>query len=127
MSAASTTSLRTDMMPTLLLSTKLYVSPPREYYVPPPHLLEWLAKGLARALTLVYAPASFGKTTLLSEWGRRSWQSHTSSICFPIRFLCVWWPENLDDGCGRLELMPEPPQSLLFAPETWVKVIAVEK
>jgi hypothetical protein len=39
----------------------------------------------------------------------------------------VWRPEDLDDGCGRLELMPEPPQSLLFAPETWLKVIAVEK
>ena len=49
-------------MPTALLQTKLYIPPPR------PRLIERLNAGLHRKLTLISAPAGFGKTTLLSEW-----------------------------------------------------------
>jgi LuxR family maltose regulon positive regulatory protein len=58
-----------------LLTTKLYALPPRPESVPRPRLIERLNAGLprqgggfARKLTLVSAPAGYGKTTLLSEW-----------------------------------------------------------
>jgi LuxR family maltose regulon positive regulatory protein len=54
-------------MATPLLTTKLYIPPVRPELVPRPHLLERLNTGLHRKLTLISAPAGFGKTTLLSE------------------------------------------------------------
>jgi LuxR family maltose regulon positive regulatory protein len=53
-----------------LLQTKLYIPPPRPEEVPRPRLIERLNAGLdsGRKLTLISAPAGFGKTTLLSEW-----------------------------------------------------------
>jgi len=50
-----------------ILTTKLYTPTPRENVVLRPHLIERLNEGLRRKLTLVSAPAGFGKTTLLSE------------------------------------------------------------
>lgn len=57
-------------MATPILTTKLYISPHRPNVVPRPRLIERLNKGLrlGRKLTLVSAPAGFGKTTLVSEW-----------------------------------------------------------
>jgi len=55
-------------METPLLKTKLYIPPPRHDLVPRPRLIERLNAGLHRKLTLISAPAGFGKTTLLSEW-----------------------------------------------------------
>ena len=55
-------------METPLLQTKLYIPPPRPNLVPRPRLIETLNAGLHRKLTLISAPAGFGKTTLLSEW-----------------------------------------------------------
>jgi LuxR family maltose regulon positive regulatory protein len=51
-----------------LLLTKLHIPPVRPELVSRPRLLEKLDAGLHRSLTLVSAPAGFGKTTLLSEW-----------------------------------------------------------
>jgi LuxR family maltose regulon positive regulatory protein len=51
-----------------LLSTKLYVPPVRATLVSRPRLLERLAHGLGGPLTLISAPAGYGKTTLFSEW-----------------------------------------------------------
>jgi LuxR family maltose regulon positive regulatory protein len=51
-----------------ILTTKLYVPPPRPEAVPRPRLIERLNEGLRRKLTLISAPAGFGKTTLLSDW-----------------------------------------------------------
>ena len=51
-----------------LLTTKLYIPPVRPELVPRPRLIERLNAGLHRQLTLISAPAGFGKTTLLSEW-----------------------------------------------------------
>jgi len=51
-----------------LLTTKLYIPPPRADIVSRPRLIERLNDGLHRKLTLISAPAGFGKTTLLSEW-----------------------------------------------------------
>ncbi len=55
-----------------LLTTKLYIPPVRPDHLPRPRLIERLDEGLDRKLTLVSAPAGFGKTTLLSEWARQS-------------------------------------------------------
>jgi hypothetical protein len=51
----------------VLLATKLYV-PPRRASCPRPRLRARLDEGLARGLTLVCAPAGFGKTSLLADW-----------------------------------------------------------
>jgi LuxR family maltose regulon positive regulatory protein len=53
-----------------LLTTKLYIPPARPNLVPRPRLIERLDEGLRQGhqLTLISAPAGFGKTTLLSEW-----------------------------------------------------------
>jgi len=53
---------------TLLLATKFYVPPFRPEMVSRPRLVEQLNAGLHRKLTLISAPAGFGKTSLLSEW-----------------------------------------------------------
>src|SRR5213078_1311145 len=55
-------------MPTSILATKLYIPPLRPNVVSRPRLLERLNEGLHRKLTLIAAPAGFGKTTLVSEW-----------------------------------------------------------
>ena len=51
-----------------LLQTKLYIPPIRRELVSRPRLIERLNDGLYRKLTLISAPAGYGKTTLLSEW-----------------------------------------------------------
>ena len=51
-----------------LLETKLYVPASRRSLVPRPRLSERLTRGTESKLTLVSAPAGFGKSTLLAEW-----------------------------------------------------------
>jgi LuxR family maltose regulon positive regulatory protein len=51
-----------------LLETKLHVPRRRRGLVPRARLSERLSRGAESALTLVSAPAGFGKTTLLTEW-----------------------------------------------------------
>jgi LuxR family maltose regulon positive regulatory protein len=53
-----------------ILATKLYIPHPRSKIVLRPRLVERLNEGLAAAckLTVISAPAGFGKTTLVSEW-----------------------------------------------------------
>ena len=55
-------------MPLSILTTKLYAPPPRPGAVRRTHLVQRLAAGTDRPLTLVSAPAGFGKTTLVSDW-----------------------------------------------------------
>ena len=85
-------------MTTPLLTTKLYIPPVRSELVPRPRLIERLNAGLDRKLTLVSAPAGFGKTTLLSEWASRrvsesadgwavAWLSLDEGDNDPTRFL----------------------------------------
>ena len=76
---------------------KLYIPPVRPELVARPRLIERLNAGLHRKLTLVSAPAGFGKTTLLSEWvagrGRTepevrvAWLSLDDGDNDPARFL----------------------------------------
>ena len=51
-----------------LLETKLHIPRWRRSLVARPRLSERLSRGAESALTLVSAPAGFGKTTLLAEW-----------------------------------------------------------
>ena len=51
-----------------LLETKLYVPRPPRGLVARPRLGERMSRGAESKLTLVSAPAGFGKTTLLAEW-----------------------------------------------------------
>src|SRR5437763_13411781 len=85
-------------MPTPILATKLYLPPLRPHVVLRPRLLERLNEGLHRNLTLISAPAGFGKTTLVSEWvegierpgarrARTAWLSLDAGDNDPARFL----------------------------------------
>src|SRR5881397_994239 len=81
-------------MPTPILATKLYIPPPRPNVVSRPRLLERLNEGLlsGRKLTLISAPAGFGKTTLLSAWvegidRQVAWLSLDEGDNDPTRFL----------------------------------------
>jgi LuxR family transcriptional regulator, maltose regulon positive regulatory protein len=51
-----------------LLRTKLFIPQTRPHLVSRPRLLERLNSGLDKKLTLVAAPAGFGKTTLVAAW-----------------------------------------------------------
>jgi LuxR family maltose regulon positive regulatory protein len=55
-----------------LLATKLRMPRPRAPLVHRPHLIERLKSAAERPLTLLAAPAGFGKTTLLSTWLERA-------------------------------------------------------
>lgn len=79
-------------MPTSILATKLYIPPARSKIVPRHRLIEQLNKGLHRRLTLISAPAGFGKTTLVSEWivgceRPAAWVSIDEGDGDPISFL----------------------------------------
>ncbi len=55
-------------MATSILVTKLFIPSTRPELVPRPGLIQRLNDGLIRRLSLISAPAGFGKTTLVSEW-----------------------------------------------------------
>ncbi|MCI0729526.1 MAG: LuxR family transcriptional regulator, partial [Chloroflexi bacterium] len=85
-------------MSTPILATKLYIPPPRPKVVLRPRLIERLNEGLGqnqgfgRKLTLISAPAGFGKTTLVSEWVAgcqrpAAWLSLDEGDNDPTRFL----------------------------------------
>jgi LuxR family transcriptional regulator, maltose regulon positive regulatory protein len=61
-----------------ILATKLFVPPPRPQTISRPRITRKLEEGLRTGakLTLISAPAGFGKTTVLSEWIAASRISH---------------------------------------------------
>jgi len=79
-------------MSTPILTTKLYIPALRPKVVFRTRLIERLNEGLNRKLTLISAPAGFGKTTLLSEWVAVcerpvAWLSLDEGDNAPTRFL----------------------------------------
>ncbi len=113
-------------MPHPLLATKLYLPPTQPMAVRRRRLTARLCAGLRQPLTLISAPAGFGKTTLVSEWRDTSegqvyplaWLSLDGSDNDPARFwayalaalktesmLAEALPEELDVGA--------PPEVLL--------------
>jgi LuxR family maltose regulon positive regulatory protein len=74
-----------------LLATKLYLPRPQPGFVSRPRLVGQLDHGLVAPLTLVCAPAGFGKTALLADWARRGrrpvgWLSLDAGDNDPARF-----------------------------------------
>lgn len=55
-------------MPIPLVATKLHIPSTPPELVPRPHLLQQLDAGFQRKVTLVCAPAGFGKTILVCKW-----------------------------------------------------------
>ena len=109
-------------MPRALVTTKLHPPRTRLKLVARPRLREVLARD-GRRLTLVSAPAGFGKTTLLNEWslscaGERSiaWVSLDEGDNDPARFLSylVAALRTIEEGIGEGVLAslrsPEPPR-----------------
>ena len=79
-------------MPTPILATKLYPPPARPRFVARPRLMERMNEGMHHKLTLISAPAGFGKSTLAGEWiaacGRRAgWLLLDEGDNDPTRFL----------------------------------------
>lgn len=76
-----------------ILSTKLFIPAAPARVIHRPHLIERLTAGLqvGKFLTLVSAPAGYGKSTLLAEWitgyqGQVAWLSLDDRDNHPLRF-----------------------------------------
>lgn len=75
-----------------LLRSKLYIPPPRASLVARPHLAERIDMGSECKLTLISAPAGFGKTTQIIQWiaqkkKRAAWLSLDPDDNDPFRFM----------------------------------------
>src|SRR6059058_2639080 len=113
---------------TPILATKLYLPRLRPNVVSRPRLRERLNEGLHRKLTLISAPAGFGKTTLVSEWvascdRQVAWLSLDEGDSDPTRFLTYLVAAlrtiapTLGEGVlGVLQSpQPPPPEAMLTA------------
>ena len=114
--------------PIPILSTKLFVPPPRPTLVPRPRLVARLSQGLTLPLTLISAPAGFGKTTLISEWRASNAGRGYPLACLsldnddndPTRFLTylvaalgTLKPDLAETALGLLQ-SPQPPPLQAF-------------
>ncbi len=111
------------LLPQALVTTKLRTPRSRPNLVERPRLRDVLVAGQGRRLTLVSAPAGFGKTTLLGEWaedlsaaGRSvAWVSLDGSDNDPTRFMAYLVDalraveEGVGDGILASLRSPEPP------------------
>jgi LuxR family transcriptional regulator, maltose regulon positive regulatory protein len=112
-----------------LLATKLWLPTPRLNLVARPQLIARLQDHPERKLTLIAAPAGFGKTTLLAEWLQAedagqgagqyafAWLSldeHDNDALLFWRYLTAAL-QTVDDGLGEtaaaLLESPQPPES----------------
>src|SRR5437660_5724344 len=115
-------------MPTPILATKLYIPRLRPNVVSRSRLIERLNEGLHRKLTLIAAPAGFGKTTLVSAWvagcdRQVAWLSLDEGDSDPILFLMYLIAAlqtiapNIGEGVSGVLQSPQPPptESILTA------------
>ena len=101
-----------------LLTTKLFIPRLRKSLVTRSRLVERLNDGLDKKLTLIAAPAGFGKTTLLSEWIPQSprcvtWLSLDGDDNDPIKF----WSYFIKSLQGLRAGLGETAFSLLQSPQ----------
>lgn len=122
-----------------LLSAKISVPPVRHPLVLRRHLHERLNQGLQCKLTLVSAPAGYGKTTLLAEWAASAplpatWLALDAEDNNPGDFCAYFWValNRVVDGPGWPEvtaLADLPPQAalqrLLFSLEQAAQPLAL--
>jgi len=112
----------------LLVTTKLAIPPVRLDLVPRPQLFQKLEACLEHPLTLLAAPAGFGKTVLLSAWARQqqrsvAWVSLDSSDTDPVQFWTYVFAalDALHPGIGATPLsllqssQPPPIETVLAA------------
>lgn len=83
-----------ETMAAPILATKLFIPPTRPNTIPRPRLIEKLNACLHHRLTLISAPAGFGKTTLVSEW--LAGISHAENQDTEQRIRAAW--VSLDEG-----------------------------
>ncbi len=111
-------------MSTQILTTKLYIPVPRPGSVLRPRLLDRLNAGTHGKLTLISAPAGFGKTTLVTEWIASderpvAWLSLDEGDGDPTRFLTyvVAALQTIAPqvGTGILNLLESPQPPLIDA------------
>jgi LuxR family maltose regulon positive regulatory protein len=125
-------------MATPLLTTKLYIPPPRSDHVSRPRLIEQLDAGLARKLSLISAPAGFGKTTLLSNWVEKldlpvAWISLDERDNDRTRFLVYFVAalQTIDASIGEtvkaMLNVPQPPPIESVMTELINEVAAIEQ
>jgi len=116
---AAAPGMRINALPPLL-ATKLQRPLLRAQLVRRPQLTERLRQGVMGALTLVSAPAGFGKTTLLAQWLAESgmpvaWLSLEPEDNEPVRFLSylVATLQTLEPqlGAEALTLLQMPQQA----------------
>lgn len=67
-----------------LLEIKLYAPRPRRVLVPRPRLRARLDRGTQASLTLLSAPAGFGKTTLLAAWAMATPPAERRTVWLPL-------------------------------------------
>src|SRR5829696_9034734 len=96
------------LMDRQILRAKLYVPRVRPDNVRRERLYGRLGRGVGRELTVVTAPAGFGKTTLLADWSRRTelpvaWVSLDERDDDPVRFLLyvISAIETIYEGFGE--------------------------
>jgi LuxR family maltose regulon positive regulatory protein len=113
-------------METPLLQTKLYIPPTRPELVPRPRLIERLNVGLNRKLTLVSAPAGYGKTTLLSEWVAQirdqiAWLSldkeDNDPVCFWAYVIAALQTVHTDPSTSSGQALSQNALQVLKAPQ----------
>jgi LuxR family maltose regulon positive regulatory protein len=109
------------VIPSPLLETKLYVPRPRRGLVTRPRLSERLNRGSESKLTLVSAPAGFGKTTLVADWLATTPERTTAWLSLDPNdnLAASFWPYLIaalrtvvpDVGATALSLLqgPQPP------------------
>jgi LuxR family transcriptional regulator, maltose regulon positive regulatory protein len=122
----------TDTQRDPLLATKLHVPRPRAQLVSRPGLIERVQEGIQGPLTLVSAPAGFGKTTLLAQWLAEggmpvAWLSLEPEENEPVRFLSYVFAaiQQLDPDLDTTALaLLQSPQSV--PPERVLAVLTNE-
>lgn len=116
-------------------ATTLRVPRLRTQLVRRPHLLELLQRGMEATLTLVSAPAGFGKTTVLAQWLAESgisaaWLSLAPEDNEPGRFLsaiiAALQQLHPQIGTAALALLHTPPPTPFPTPDTVLALLATD-